>query len=205
MAVSCPIGFDTRRLRDEVSAMYARVASAPEGEFHFHRGPAYAASFLGYEASELAALPETATASFAGVGNPLRIDRLRDGETVVDVGCGAGMDLLLAARRVGRRGRAIGVDMTQAMRERALASARSLDLDRTVEVRAGDAESLPVEDGTADVVISNGVLNLTTDKERAFSEIARVLRPGGRLLLADIVVESELSEAVRRDIDLWTG
>ena len=205
MAVSCPIGFDTRRLRDEVSAMYSRVASDPRGEFHFHRGANYAASFLSYDPGELAVLPENATASFAGVGNPLRIDRLHEGETVVDVGCGAGMDLLLAARRVGPRGRAIGVDMTAAMRERARASARALGFDGTVEIREGDAESLPIADGVADVVISNGVLNLTTDKERAFSEIARVLHPGGRLLLADIVVESELSETVRRDIDLWTG
>jgi SAM-dependent methyltransferase len=205
MAASCPIGFDTRRLRDEVSAIYSRVASEPDTEFHFHRGPAYAASFLGYDRGELESLPEAATASFAGVGNPLRIDRVHESETVVDVGCGAGMDLLLAARRVGPRGRAIGVDMTAAMRERALTSARALGFDGAVEVREGDAESLPLEDGAADVVISNGVLNLTTDKVRAFSEIARVLRPGGRLLLADIVVESELSEAVRRDIDLWTG
>jgi arsenite methyltransferase len=114
------------------------------------------------------------------------------------------MDLLLAARRIGPRGRAIGVDMTAAMRERAAASALAFGFDGSVEVREGDAESLPLEDGVADVIISNGVLNLTT-KERAFAEIARVLRPGGRLLLADIVVESELSEAVRRDIDLWTG
>lgn len=205
MAVSCPIGFDTRRLRQEVSAMYSRVAAEPGGDFHFHRGADYAASFLGYDPDELATLPESASASFAGVGNPLRIDRLHEGETVVDIGCGAGMDLLLAARRVGARGRVIGVDMTSAMRERALAAARAMGVGQTVEVREGDAESLPLEDEVADVVISNGVLNLTTDKERAFAEVARVLRPGGRLLLADIVVDGELSEAVRSDIDLWTG
>jgi SAM-dependent methyltransferase len=204
MAVSCPVDLDTRRLRDEVGSLYARVATDPSGSFHFHRGPAYAAERLGYDPEELQSLPALATAPFAGVGNPLLIDPLRPGETVVDVGCGGGMDLLLAARKVGERGRAIGVDMTPEMLERAGAAALAAGLSH-VELHPGEARSIPVPSETADAVISNGVLNLTPDKNEAFTEIARVLRPGGRLLLADIVVETELSEGIRRSIDLWTG
>jgi arsenite methyltransferase len=187
MTIACPKTLDTHRLRAEVSALYARVASDPAGEFHFHRGQDYAARLLGYDAQEVAALPATATASFAGVGNPHAISTIQPDERMLDIGCGAGMDLLLAAKRVGPSGRAVGVDMTPEMRERALASAHAAGL-RNVEVRAGDAEALRVEDASVDVVISNGVLNLVPDKRKAYSEIARVLRPGGRLLLADIAV-----------------
>ena len=204
MAIACPTNLDVERLREEVSLIYARVAADPSGKFHFHRGPKYAAEWLGYDANELAALPPESTASFAGVANPHSIAPILEGETVVDIGCGAGMDLLLAARRVSSRGRAIGVDMTEAMAERARAAARTAGL-ANVEVRLGDALALPVDDESIDVVISNGVLNLVPDKEAAFSEIARVLKPGGRLQLADIVVENELSERIRSDIDLWTG
>jgi SAM-dependent methyltransferase len=204
MAVTCPVDLDTRRLRQEVGSLYARVAKDPSGSFHFHRGPEYAAKRLGYDPEELASLPSLATASFAGVGNPLLMDRLEPGETVLDVGSGGGMDLLLAARRVGPRGRAIGVDMTPEMLERARGAAEAFGLTN-VELYRGDAQSIPLPSGTADAVLSNGVLNLTPDKREAFSEIARVLRPGGRLLLADIVVENELSEGIRRNIDLWTG
>ena len=204
METVCPVTLDTQRLRDEVTAIYSRVATEPEGEFHFHRGPEYAAQFLGYDPNELAALPSAATASFAGVGNPHSIDAISPGQTVVDIGCGAGMDVLLAAKRVGPSGRAIGVDMTLQMRESALNAAEAIGLT-SVEVRAGDAEALPVDDSSVDVVISNGVLNLVPDKKRAYAEIARVLRPGGRLLLADIAVEFELDEDTRSDIDLWTG
>lgn len=204
MATSCPIDLDVTKLRDEVRTIYSRVASEPGGDFHFHRGPAYASSLLGYDAAELAALPPESTASFAGVANPHAIMRVEPGATVVDVGCGAGMDLLLAARRLGATGRAIGVDMTNEMAERARNAARNAGL-ANVEVRLGDALNLPVEDASVDVVISNGVINLTPDKGRAFAEIRRVLKPGGRLQLGDIVVASELSERIRRDIDLWTG
>jgi ubiquinone/menaquinone biosynthesis C-methylase UbiE len=127
-----------------------------------------------------------------------------EGLVVADIGCGAGMDLLLAARAVGPRGRAIGVDLTEAMAEKARRSARAAGL-ANVEVRIGDAMSLPLEDASVDVVISNGVLNLTTDKSVAFGEVSRVIKPGGRSLYADIIVGHELSESVRRDIDLWTG
>lgn len=204
MAVTCPVDLDTNRLRDEIRATYARVASAPGGEFHFHRGAAYASSFLGYDLEELARLPASAVESFAGVGNPLRIQRLAPGATVVDIGCGAGTDLLLAARAVGARGHAIGVDMTHDMLRKAEAGAAAGGL-ANVELRHGDALELPVESASADFVMSNGVLNLAPDKRRAFSEVLRVLRPGGRFLYADIAVAAELPESIRGDIDLWSG
>ena len=204
MAVACPVDLDTLQLRAEIQSIYARVATEPSGAFHFHRGPSYAASLLGYDATQLASIPSESTASFAGVANPHRIGSLRPGATVVDIGCGAGMDLLLAAEAVGPAGRAIGVDMTDAMATRARASAREIGLDN-VEVRVGDALHLPVESGTVDVVMSNGVINLTPDKGIAFSEVFRVLKPGGEFFYADIVVADELSEALRRNIELWTG
>ena len=204
MATACPIDLDTLRLRAEIQSIYARVATEPSGEFHFHRGPAYAGTMLGYDANALAALPADTTASFAGVANPHRMAPLAPGATVVDIGCGAGMDLLLAAQAVGPRGRAIGIDMTDAMAVRARAGARAIGLDN-VEVRLGDALSLPVESESVDFVISNGVLNLTPDKKEAFDEVFRILKPGGQFLYGDIVVASELSESIRRNIDLWTG
>lgn len=204
MATSCPIGLDVEQLRREVSFIYARVAEDPNGDFHFHRGPAYAAELLGYDATELAAIPAANSASFAGVGNPHAVAPLVAGETVVDIGCGAGTDLLLAARKVGPSGKAIGVDMTPAMAEKTRAGARAMGLDN-VEVRIGDALELPVESGSIDVVISNGVINLTPDKDRAYAEAFRILKPGGRFQLADIIVANELSEKIRNDIDLWTG
>ena len=204
MAIACPLDLDTRKLRDEIQSIYSQVARAPSGDFHFHRGPAYAASLLGYDATLLATLPEQSTASFAGVANPHRMGPLPEGAVVVDIGCGAGMDLLLAARAVGPRGRAIGIDMTEDMAETARRSAHAAGLGN-VEVRLGDAMSLPIEAGSVDVVISNGVLNLTPDKSVAYGEVFRVLRPGGRFLYADIVVGTELSEKARRDVELWTG
>jgi arsenite methyltransferase len=204
MAITCPIDLDTLKLRQEIQSIYARVATEPNGAFHFHRGPAYASSLLGYDAEALAALPPGSTESFAGVANPHRLAPIRSGATIVDIGCGAGMDLLLAAKAVGPAGRAIGVDMTEAMAERTRAGARSLGFEH-VEVRLGDALALPVDSGTIDAVLSNGVLNLTPDKRAAFSEVFRVLRPGGDFLYGDIVLGVELDEALRRDIDLWTG
>jgi len=204
VSITCPVDLDVARLRAEVGNMYARVAADPNGEFHFHRGPAFAAELLAYDASELAALPRETTASFAGVANPHAVGPLREGEVVLDIGSGAGTDLLLAARHVGKTGRAIGVDTTAAMIERARDSARRLGFAH-VEVREGDAEALPAGDASVDVVISNGVLNLVPDKEKAFREIARVLRPGGRLQLGDVYLDVELTDRARRDIDLWTG
>src|SRR5688500_16251160 len=143
MALTCPVDLNVASLRNEIQAMYARVAAVPTGEFHFHRGPEYAVGWLGYDPSELAALPAAVTSSFAGVGNPHGMHRTADGAVVLDVGCGAGTDLLLAARRVGPRGRAIGVDMTEGMRGRAVAGAAACGLDN-VDVRDGDATCLPV-------------------------------------------------------------
>jgi len=204
MAIACPIDLDTQKLRAEIQSIYARVATDPSSEFHFHRGPQYAAELLNYDRAALDQLPTLSTASFAGVANPHRIGPIGEGAVVVDIGCGAGMDLLLASRTVGPRGRAIGVDMTQSMAEKAMGSARMVGLDN-VEVRLGDAMSLPLEDESVDVVMSNGVLNLVPDKFVAYSEVFRVLKPGGRFYYGDIAVGSELSESIRRNVDLWTG
>ena len=204
MPISCPVNFDVKSLRSEVQSMYSRVADRPQGEFHFHRGPAYAAGMLGYDAAELSRLPATVTSSFAGVANPHAIAPLPDGATVVDIGCGAGTDLLLAAMHIGPSGRAIGVDMTEAMRSRATEGAMRAGL-KNVDVRAGDATSLPIENASADIVISNGVLNLVPEKERAIAEIARILKPGGRVQIGDIVIGTELDDEALADIDLWTG
>jgi SAM-dependent methyltransferase len=190
MPIACPVDLDTRMLRSEISSIYGRVAVEPTAEFHFHRGPAYAAEFLGYDARELASLPPECPASFAAISNPLAIGPIQSGETVVDIGCGAGMDLLLAARRVGPEGRAIGVDMTDTMIERAQSSAAAAGL-KQVEVRNGDATAIPVSSGSVDVVISNGVLNLVPEKELGFAEIVRILKPGGRLYLGDIALDVE--------------
>src|SRR6266508_596522 len=205
MAASCPIGFNVARLRKQVSQTYDRVAREPNGNFHFHRGPEYACRMLRYDPGELATIPTESTASFAGVGNPHRIGPIVPGETVLDIGCGAGMDLMLAARRSGPSGKAIGVDMTPAMLELAKRGALKAGLWQNTEVRRGIAEDLPVESGSVDVVISNGVLNLSPDKDRAFREVYRVLRPGGRSYLADVVVQRELSLETRSDLDLWAA
>ena len=204
MAIACPVDLDTRKLRAEIQSIYARVAEDPSGEFHFHRGPEYAARRLNYDAAELSQLPGTVTESFAGVGNPHLIAPLPAGATVIDIGSGAGMDLLLAASHVGPHGRAIGVDMTEAMLDRARRGAAACGLVH-VEVREGEATALPIDAESVDVVISNGVLNLVPDKRAAIAEIWRVLKPGGRVQIADIVLGEELSEDARRDIDLWTG
>jgi arsenite methyltransferase len=204
MPILCPVDLNTAALRSEISNVYERVAEEPEGEFHFHRGPAYAAEFLCYDADELVALPADCTASFAGIGNPLAIGPIHTGETVLDIGCGAGMDLLLAAKRTGATGHAIGVDMTAAMVERAQKSVEATGL-RYVEVRPGEATALPIADTSIDVVSSNGVLNLVPEKDRGFGEIFRVLKPGGRLHLADIALDVELPETALHNIDLWTG
>lgn len=205
MAATCPAGFDVGRLRGRVRAEYDRVAREPQGNFHFHRGPEYACRMLRYDPDELATIPAESTASFTGVGNPHRIGPIEPGDTVLDVGCGAGMDLLLAARRTGSTGRVIGVDMTPAMIERAKRAALKSGIWQTIEIRRGTAEDLPVENESVDVVISNGVFNLSPAKDRAFREVYRVLRPGGRLYLADVVVQRELSLATRSDIELWAA
>ena len=204
MAAVCPINLDRERLKAEVRATYAQVAQNPEGDFHFHRGPKYAAEFLGYDLAELRALPATATAPFAGVGNPFLMEQLPDGATVIDLGSGAGMDCLLAGQRVGSAGRVIGIDMTDAMLDRARRGATEARLAQ-VRFEKADITALPVQPESVDIVISNGVINLLPDKTGVFSELYRVVRPGGRLQFADIVIETELSEDARNNIDLWTG
>jgi SAM-dependent methyltransferase len=204
MALSCPIDLDVAKLRQEIQSMYARVAEDPSGDFHFHRGAEYAATMLDYDAAELATLPPETTASFAGVANPFIAGNPTAGTTVVDIGSGTGTDVLLAASYVGPTGRVIGIDPNEAMLAKARGAADRIAA-KHVEFRKGSAEALPVESNTVDLVISNGVLNLAPDKLPVFTEILRVLKPGGRLQLADIVVGSELSEGIRRDIDLWTG
>jgi arsenite methyltransferase len=204
MAIACPVNLDTLKLRAEIQSIYARVAEDPSGAFHFHRGPEYAATRLHYDPIELSKLPGTVTESFAGVGNPHAIATLPAGATVVDIGSGAGTDLLLAAFHVGLLGKAIGVDMTEAMRDRARRGATACGLAH-VEVREGEATALPIEAESVDVVMSNGVLNLVPEKRAAVAEIRRVLKPGGRVQIADIVLGVELPEDARQDIDLWTG
>jgi arsenite methyltransferase len=204
-ALQNPSNDELERIRDEVRSTYTEVAVAPNGTFHFHRGAAYAAERLGYDADELDALPAAATARFAGVGNPHLIGPVRPGETVVDLGCGAGMDLMLAARRVGSSGRAIGIDMTAAMRAQARIAVYEAGLRAVAEVREGHLEALPIEDASVDVVMSNGVVNLVADKEAVFAEIVRILRPGGRLHLADVVVRRSIKEEARSNAELWAA
>ena len=205
MAATCPIDFDITRLRTSVRSVYTRVAHDPNGEFHFHRGAEYAVRLLGYDPVELEAIPVRAKSRFAGVGNPLAIGPIGSGETVLDHACGAGTDLLLAARRAGPRGHAIGVDETPPMREVASAAVSDAGLGDRIEIRDGVFEELPVLTESVDVVLSNGVLNLAPDKRQVLREVWRVLRPGGRLYLADVVVQRELTLAARKNAELWAA
>lgn len=194
---------DREALRRAIRREYDLVATDPQHGFHFHTGRPLAA-MLGYAEDWLDGIPPLAIASFAGTGNPFAIGPLCLGEHVIDVGSGAGLDSLIAARMAGPDGQVIGVDMTPSMLAKARAAAAETGLPN-VEFREGYAESLPVPDGWADVVISNGALNLVPDKGAALSEMARVLRPGGRLQIADILVQSAVPEDAKADISLWTG
>jgi arsenite methyltransferase len=197
-----PAPVDLEVLREEIQKTYTDVSTKPEEEFIFPTGRSWAED-LGYP-PELAGVPDASVESFAGVSNPFSLGRIEEGQTVLDLGCGAGTDLLIAAQMVGPGGRAIGIDMTPAMAERVRASAREMGLDN-VEVHVGLIEKLPLDDESVDVVISNGVIDLVPDKESVFSEIWRVLRRGGRLQIADVTIQRPVSEEGRRNIDLWTG
>ena len=194
---------DIEALRASIRAEYAAVASEPDRGFHFHTGDRLAA-ILGYPQEWIESLPRGAAVSMAGTGNPFALGDIRPGQRVVDCGSGAGADALIAARLVGPTGRVIGVDMTPEMLATARVSADEAGLTN-VEFREGLLEALPVETDWADVVISNGVLNLVPDKAVALAEMHRVLRPGGRLLAADIVLERAVSATSKHDVSLWTG
>ena len=194
---------DVDTLRSQVREKYRDVANDPHGAHHFHTGRPLAAR-LGYDAHVVEGLPDRAVESFAGVGNPFSLRRLDPGERVVDVGSGAGFDSFIAATQVGAGGRVIGIDMTPEMLAKSRATAVQLGFDH-VEFREGFAETMPVEDGWADVVISNGVINLCADKQAVFAEILRVLRPGGLLQFADIANGRPVPIEAMRDVDLWTG
>jgi arsenite methyltransferase len=194
---------DREELRQAIRDEYAAVARTPQQGFHFHTGRPLA-RLLDYDDAWLDGISEDSLASFAGTGNPFRLGPLLPGERVVDVGCGAGLDSLIAARMVGAEGHVIGVDMTHDMLAKARIAAAEAGCAR-VTFHQGYAEALPVPDGWADVVISNGVLNLMPDKAAALNEMARVLKPGGRLQIADILVQRSVPESAKRQIDLWTG
>ena len=194
---------DVSELRRAIQLEYAEVAEQPQLGFHFLTGRPLTA-VVGYDPGLLEGIPEPTIESFAGTGNPFTLGALRPGERVVDVGAGAGIDSLIAAKMVGPRGSVIGIDMTRAMLQKARASLGELKLEN-VEFREGLAEALPLEDGWADVVISNGVLNLVPDKHAALSEMARVLRPGGRLQIADILVQTPVPDSAKDNVALWTG
>ncbi len=198
-----PARVDREELRRQISEKYTAVALEPEEGFHFHTGRPLA-MMLGYAPSDVDALPSSTVESFAGTGNPFSMGRLHPGETVVDIGCGAGFDTLQAALQVGPTGRVIAVDMTPAMLQKTRAGAAELGLSN-VDVRHGYLEDLPVDDGSADVVISNGVINLTPDKTGAMREVYRVLKPGGRFQIGDIIVHKEVPQDAKDDIDLWSG
>jgi arsenite methyltransferase len=197
------IPVDTERLRASIREEYAAVASEPSRGFHFHTGRPLLRR-LGYDESALAGIPEDAVASAAGTGNPFALGALRPGERVVDCGSGSGVDSLIAATLVGVDGCVIGVDMTREMLDKARRAADEAGATN-VEFREGTLEALPVDDGWADVVISNGVLNLVPDKGAALGEMARVLRPGGRLQLTDIVLAKAVPEGSKQEVSLWTG
>jgi SAM-dependent methyltransferase len=194
---------DADALREEVKNKYREVATDPHGKHHFHTGR-FLAKHLGYDDGFVASLPDVAVESFAGVANPFSLRPLARGERVVDVGSGAGFDSFVAAHQVGPTGRVVGIDMTEEMLTKSRSTAEQMGL-RHVEFRDGLAEQMPVDSGWADVVISNGVINLCADKRATFAEIHRVLRPGGRLQFADIANGRPVPASAVQNIDLWTA
>ena len=200
MAIETPLDVDL--LKKEIKKTYAALSQDPEKDFVFPTGRAWAED-LDYP-PELANVPDTAADSFAGVANPFALGRLQDGERVADLGCGAGTDSLVAAQMVGQNGHVTSIDMTPEMLEKARAATAELGVTN-VEFLEGEIERLPLANESVDVVISNGVIDLVPDKDAVFAEIFRVLRPGGRMQVADVTIQNPVSEEGRRDIDLWTG
>jgi SAM-dependent methyltransferase len=200
--VAVDIEIDVELLKSEIKKTYAWVSDEPERDFIFPTGRAWAED-LGYP-EELANVPETAVESFAGVANPWQLGRLARGERVLDLGSGSGTDSLIAAQMVGAQGRVTGIDMTPAMLAKARAAAAEAGVANAEFVEA-EAERLPLADGSVDVVISNGVIDLIPDKDAVFGELFRVLAPGGRMQIADVTIQNPVSEEGRRNIDLWTG
>jgi len=201
MNTTAPVDVDV--LRAEIRKTYTDVSTQPDQEFIFPTGRRWAHE-LGYPEPELSHVPDATVESFAGVANHWTLGRIEPGEVVLDLGCGAGTDLLIAAQMTGPDGRAIGVDMTATMLTRVRESAAGMGLTN-VELHETLIEQLPLEDASVDVIISNGVLDLVPDKDAVMDEIDRVLRPGGRVQLADVVIHREVSEDARGRIDLWTG
>jgi arsenite methyltransferase len=201
MSANPPV--DAEALREEVKNKYREVAIHPHGAHHFHTDR-YLAKHLGYDESFTASLPDVAVESFAGVANPFSLRPLAKGDYVVDVGSGAGFDSFVAAHQVGAEGKVIGIDMTEEMLAKSRSTAATLGLTN-VEFREGLGEELPVEDGWASVVISNGVINLCANKKATFHEVLRVLRPGGWLQFADIANGKPVPESAVRNVDLWTA
>jgi SAM-dependent methyltransferase len=202
-AMSDTIPVNSAALREEVKKKYRDVAVRPSDTYHFHTGRPLAAR-LGYDAKAVDAMPDEGVESFAGVGNPFSLRELKSGERVVDLGSGAGFDCFIAAGEVGPNGHVVGVDMTEEMLAKSRRSARAMGLTN-VEFREGILEKLPLDDGWADVVISNGVINLCADKQQVFGEIWRVLRPGGHLQFADIANGKPVPASAVANIDLWTA
>ncbi len=200
MAVDVEI--DVEVLKSEIKKTYASVSEEPEKDFIFPTGRSWAED-LDYPA-ELANVPDQAVGSFAGVANPFSLGRLQPGERVLDLGSGAGTDSLVAAQMVGEEGSVTGIDMTEAMLEKACSAAAEMGMTN-VEFVEGEAEKLPFPDESFDVVISNGVIDLVPDKDAVFSELNRVLVPGGRMQVADVTIQNPVSAEGRRNIDLWTG
>jgi SAM-dependent methyltransferase len=198
-----PVDIDMAVLRRAIKDEYGEVADHPAKGFHFHTGRPLT-KILGYEDAWLEGVAESAIETFAGTGNPFAMGVLAAGEKVVDMGSGGGIDSLIAARMVGPEGEVVGIDMTPAMLEKARAAAAESGVEN-VEFREAYMEAMPVPDAWADVLISNGVLNLTPDKGRVLGEMFRVLRPGGRLQMGDIMVQREVPDGAKRNIDLWTG
>src|SRR5712691_564427 len=196
------VELDVELLKREIKKTYASVSEQPDKDFIFPTGRAWAED-LGYP-EELANVPDRAAESFAGVANPFSLGRLEAGERVLDLGCGAGTDSLVAAQMVGPDGHVVGIDMTQEMLDKARAAAAELAATN-VEFVEAEAERLPFPDSSFDVVISNGVIDLVPDKDAVFAEIFRVLAPGGRIQIADVTIQNPVSEEGRRNIDLWTG